>query len=145
MNTKPKLIDPGFLKKIIKNNKEIAQKSVVNNLFSFSCNGVVHLIKNYSDFIFVILFLFFILYMRYKYNSKYKKNKLLGPSEVHVNYIRNKDIVNDKVYNIKDDIETEDILDDNVLKVIKNEISKIDDDEIELEAHDAFQNFTTFQ
>ena len=145
MSTKPKLIDPGFLKKIIKNNKEFAQKSIVNNLFSYSCNSAVHLIKNYSDFIFVILFLFFILYMRYKYNSKNKNNKLLAPNEVQVNYIRNKDFINDKVYNIKDDIETDNILDDNLLKVIKNEISKLDDNEIELEAHNTSQNFSIYK
>lgn len=142
MNIKPKLIEFDVLKKIIKTNKTTAENSVINNLFSYSCKGIVYVIKNYADFIFVLLFLFFILYMRYRYNKQNKK--ISGPNEVHVNYIRNKDIVNDKVYNIKDNVETDDNIDDNILSVIKKEINKLDDDNIELGAFDEFQNYSSY-
>jgi len=142
MNIKPKLIEMDVLKKIIKTNKSTAENSVVNNLFSYTCKGIVYVIKHYADFIFVLLFLFLVLYLRYKYN---KQNKTVsGPNEVHVNYIRNKDIVNDKVYNIKDDVVTEDNVDDNILKVIKNEINKLDDVNMELDAPDTFQNYSAY-
>lgn len=142
MNIKPKLIEFDVLKKIIKTNKTTAENSVINNLFSYSCKGIVHVIKNYADFIFVLLFLFFVLYMRYKYNEQNKK--VSGPNEIHVNYIRNKDIVNDKVYNIKDNVETDDNIDDNILSIIKKEINKLDDDNIELGAFDEFQNYSSY-
>ena len=84
-----------------------------------------------------------IYYAVRKFDNKQNKT-VSGPNEVHVNYIRNKDIVNDKVYNIKDDVVTEDNVDDNILKVIKNEINKLDDVNMELDAPDTFQNYSAY-
>ena len=142
MNIKPKLIELDVLKKIIKTNKTTAENSVINNLFSYSCKGFVYVIKNYADFIFVLLLLCIILYFRYK--NKNIKSNLIQPNEIHVNYIRNKDIVNQNIVNINDEIKSDSKLDDNILSNIKKEINKIDQDNLKPVNLGGLQQFSSY-
>jgi hypothetical protein len=142
MTLKPKLVEGDVVKKLLKYNTTRTDPGVINNTFSYLCKHIVYILRNYADFIFVLLFLFLVLYLRYKYNNNNKK--LTGPNEVHVNYIRNKDIVNNQVYNIKDDIVTEDDIDDNILNIIKKEINNLDDDNIEPVSLDTYQNYSSY-
>ena len=71
MNLKPKLIDTNLAKKIIKNNK-IDNYNIFNDIIIYTSNNIIYFIKNYYDFIIVLLLLSSILYFRYKYNKKLK-------------------------------------------------------------------------
>ena len=131
MSAKPRLIEMNILKKVIKNNKIADEDGVVNNLFKYTGGGVVHIVKNYSDFIVVILFLFIILYLRYKFNKSTKKTSNLASKEIEINYIRNQDIVNNKIISVNDDIKSDDNFDDNLINKVKHEINLIDNDSLQ--------------
>ena len=140
--SKPRLVDPDVFKKVIKANKITSNNGVFQNLFSYTCNGLVYVIKNYSDFIFVLLALFVVLYMRYKYNSQNKKVVL--KNQVEVNYIRNKDYLDGEIYDINDDIKSEEKLDDNIIGAIKKEINKIENKEMEAMPLNGFQSYSEY-
>ena len=129
MSTKPRLIEMNVLKKVIKNNK-LDDEGVVDNLCRYTGGGLVYLVKNYNDFILVILFLFVVLYFRYKLNKKIKKSSNLASKEVEINYIRNQDIINNEVVNISDDIKSDHNLDDNILNHIKKEINNVENESL---------------
>jgi len=131
MSAKPRLIEMNMLKKVIKNNKIADEAGVVNNLFKYTGGCVVHIVKNYSDFIVVILFLFIILYLRYKFNKSTKKTSNLASKEIEINYIRNQDIVNNKIISVNDDIKSDDNFDDNLINKVKHEINLIDNDSLQ--------------
>jgi len=131
MSTKPRLIEMNVLKKVIKNNKIAEEDGVVNNLFKYTGGGLVHIVKNYSDFIFVILFLFIILYLRYKFNKSTKKTSNLASKEIEINYIRNQDIVNNKIVSVNDDIKSDHQFDDNIINKVKQEINMIENDSLQ--------------
>jgi len=142
MELKPKLVEHNILKKIIKSNKVKKNDSVITNLFSYTGNCIVNIIKNYADFIFVLLLLCIILYFRYK--NKNIKSNLIQPNEIHVNYIRNKDIVNQNIVNINDEIKSDSKLDDNILSNIKKEINKIDQDNLKPVNLGGLQQFSSY-
>ncbi len=129
MSTKPRLIEMNVLKKVIKNNK-LDDDGVVNNLFKYTGGGLVYIVTNYNDFILVILFLFIVLYFRYKLNKNIKKNSNLASKEIEINYIRNQDIVNNEIVNINDDIKSDYNLDDNILNHIKKEINNVENESL---------------
>jgi hypothetical protein len=131
MSTKPRLIEMNVLKKVIKNNKIEVEDSVVNSLFKYTGGGLVHIVKNYSDFIFLILFLFIVLYLRYKFNKSTKKSSNLASKEIEINYIRNQDIVNNQIVSINDDIKSDHQFDDNILNRVKKEINLIENDSLQ--------------
>ena len=131
MSAKPRLIEMNILKKIIKNNKIADDDGVVNNLFKYTGGGLVHIVKNYSDFIVVTLFLFIILYLRYKFNKGTKNTSKLASKEIEINYIRNQDIVNNKIISVNDDIKSDDNFDDNLINKVKQEINIIDNDSLQ--------------
>lgn len=120
-----------ILKKVIKNNKIADEDGVVNNLFKYTGGGLVHIVKNYSDFIFVILFLFIVLYLRYKFNKGTNKTSNLASKEIEINYIRNQDIVNNKIISVNDDIKSDDNFDDSLINKVKQEINMIDNDSLQ--------------
>lgn len=127
MSTKPRLVELNVLRKVIKHNRSEVQNGVVDNLFKYTGGGLVHIVKNYSDFILVILFLFIVLYFRWKFNKQVKASKLAS-NQVQINYIRNQDIVNNEIVSVNDDIKSDNQVDDNILNHIKREINKIDHD-----------------
>ena len=129
MSTKPRLIEMNVLKKVIKNNK-LDDEGVVDNLFKYTGGGLVYLVKNYNDFILVILFLFIVLYFRYKLNKNVKKNSNLASKEIKINYIRNQDVINNEIVNINDDIKSDHNLDENILNHIKKEINNIENESL---------------
>ena len=129
MSTKPRLIEMNVLKKVIKNNK-LDDEGVVDNLFKYTGGGLVYLVKNYNDFILVILFLFIVLYFRYKLNKSIKKSSNLASKEIEINYIRNQDVINNEIVNINDDIKSDHNLDDNILNHIKKEINNIENESL---------------
>jgi hypothetical protein len=129
MSTKPRLIEMNVLKKVIKNNK-LDDEGVVDNLFKYTGGGLVYLVKNYNDFILVILFLFIVLYFRYKLNKSIKKSSNLASKEVEINYIRNQDVINNEIVNINDDIKSDHNLDENILNHIKKEINNIENESL---------------
>ena len=75
----------------------------------------------------MILFLFIVLYFRWKFNKQVKASKLAS-NQVQINYIRNQDIVNNEIVSVNDDIKSDNQVDDNILNHIKREINKIDHD-----------------
>ena len=129
MSTKPRLIEMNVLKKVIKNNK-LDDEGIVDNLFKYTGGGLVYIVKNYNDFILVILFLFIVLYFRYKLNKSIKKSSNLASKEVEINYIRNQDVINNEIVNINDDIKSDHNLDDNILNHIKKEINNIENESL---------------
>jgi len=124
MNLKPKLIDTNLAKKIIKNNK-IDNYNVFNDIIVYTSNNIIYFIKNYYDFIIVILLLSSILYFRYKYNKKLNKNY------IQVNYYKNYDYENDKLVNISNDIQSDIKLDDYIKDKIEDKINDIESRDLE--------------
>jgi hypothetical protein len=124
MNLKPKLIDTNLAKKIIKNNK-IDNYNVFNDIIVYTSNNIIYFIKNYYDFIIVILLLSSILYFRYKYNKKLNKNY------IQVNYYKNYDYEDDKLVNISNDIQSDIKLDDYIKDKIEDKINDIESRDLE--------------
>ena len=123
---KPKLIDPNVLEKIVENN--IKKTDNATKLFNFSTNFIIKLINNHIDFILLFLFLIIVLYLRYKYNISQKIKK---PDTVEVNYYRNKNINDDNnMITINDNLESENLNND-FIKVVKNEINKVDYEDLD--------------
>lgn len=132
MSTKPRLVELNVLKKIIKNNKTDANDGIISSLFNYTGGGLVNIVKNYSDFILVILFLFIILYFRYKFNKNNNKNiSNINSKEIEINYIRNQDIVNNEIISINDDIKSNHEVDDNILNKVKKEINTIENGDLQ--------------
>ena len=90
----------------------------------------------------MLLLLCIILYFRYK--NKNIKSNLIQPNEIHVNYIRNKDIVIQNIVNINDEIKSDSKLDDNILSNIKKEINKIDQDNLKPVNLGGLQQFSSY-
>lgn len=124
MNLKPKLIDTNLAKKIIKSNK-IDNYNIFNDIVVYSSNNIIYFIKNYYDFILVLLFLSSILYFRYKYNKKTNKNY------IQVNYYKNYDYEDDKLINISKNIESDIKIDDYIKDRIEDEINDIESRDLE--------------
>lgn len=123
---KPKLIDPNVLEKIMENN--IKKTDNATKLFNFSTNFVIRLINNHIDFILLFLFLIIVLYLRYKYNLSQKIKK---PDVIEVNYYRNKNINDDNnTITINDSVKSQNLNND-FLKVVKNEVNKIDYEDLD--------------
>ena len=124
MNIKPKLIDIEFLESLNKNaqiNKNITKSSKIGGYLSNLC---INFIKNYSDFIIVILFLGIILYFRYKYINKEKEKKNnKKPAILEIDYHRTNNYVDGKIVDTNDKVETSQNIDDNILNSIKDKIS----------------------
>ena len=80
---------------------------------------------------FVILFLFIILYLRYKFNKSIKKTSNLASKEIEINYIRNQDIINNEIVSVNDDIKSDHQFDDNILNKVKQEINIIENDSLQ--------------
>lgn len=70
INIKPKLIDSKLLNHVKKKN---IQSSQLNKICNCLKDYFIYFIKNYYDFILVLLFLFTILYLMHKYNKPKKK------------------------------------------------------------------------
>lgn len=124
MNLKPKLIDTNLAKKIIKNNK-IDNYNIFNDIIVYTSNNIIYFIKNYYDFIIVILLLSSILYFRYKYNKKLNKNY------IQVNYYKNYDYEDDKLVNISKDIKSDIKLDSYIKDKIEDKINEIESKDLE--------------
>ena len=124
MNLKPKLIDTNLAKKIIKNNK-IDNYNIFNDIVSYTSNNIVYFIKNYYDFILVLLLLSSILYFRYKYNKKLNKHY------IQVNYYKNYDYEDDKLVNISKDIKSDVKLDDYIKDKIEDKINDLESRDLE--------------
>ena len=125
-NLKPNLIEPQYLKKVYKSNN-VKNYSLVNSICSYSSNSLIYLIVSYGDLLIALIVLFFILYFRYKYFSNEKNIK---KNEVIVNYIRDQNIT-DGIYEKPDDrIESDEIIDDKLINVIKKEINKVNENEL---------------
>ena len=124
MNLKPKLIDTNLAKKIIKNNK-IDNYNIFNDIILYTSNNIVFFIKNYYDFILVLLLLSSILYFRYKYNKKLNKNY------IEVNYYKNYDYEDDNLVNISKDIQSDVKIDDYIKDKIEDEINNIESRDLE--------------
>ena len=124
MNLKPKLIDTNLAKKIIKNNK-IDNYNIFNDIIIYTSNNIIYFIKNYYDFIIVILLLSSILYFRYKYNKKLNKNF------IQVNYYKNYNYEDDNLINISKDIQSDVKIDDYIKDKIEDEINDIESRDLE--------------
>ena len=127
MNSKPRLIDLDFLKKVSKSNIEKIQSSVTTKVTSYMTNSCLNFIVNYSDMIIVILILGIILYFRYKYNIESKKKKI-KPDILEVNYHRTNDYVNGSVIDTKDNIETSKETSKDIINIVKNKINDFEND-----------------
>ena len=75
MNSKPRLIDLDFLKKVSKSNVQIEEPNISSKVTSYVTQSFTSFIINYSDMIIVLMILGIILYFRYKYNIESKKKK----------------------------------------------------------------------
>ena len=124
MNLKPKLIDTNLAKKIIKNNK-IDNYNIFNDIIVYTSNNIIYFIKNYYDFIIVLLLLSSILYFRYKYNKKLSKNY------IQVNYYKNYNYEDDNLINISRDIQSDVKIDDYIKDKIEDEINDIESRDLE--------------
>lgn len=127
MNSKPRLIDLDFLKKVSKSNIEKIHPSVTTKVTSYMTNSCLNFIVNYSDMIIVILILGIILYFRYKYNIESKKKKI-KPDILEVNYHRTNDYVNGSVIDTKDNIETSKETSKDIINIVKNKINDFEND-----------------
>ena len=140
---RPKLIDVNVLEKVLKKNSISKEKDFVTNIFTFLTKNFVYLIVNYYDFILVLIFLFFILFFRYKYNSNlkifYRK-----PDDIQINYIRNNDIVDNKIVNTNDKMESSHTLNDDLLKIVKQQINQADDNNLKPMNLDNYQSFSSY-
>jgi len=124
MNLKPKLIDTNLAKKIIKNNK-IDNYNIFNDIIIYTSNNIIYFIKNYYDFIIVLLLLSSILYFRYKYNKTLSKN------HIQVNYYKNYNYEDDNLINISKDIQSDVKIDDYIKDKIEDEINDIESRDLE--------------
>ena len=125
-NLKPNLIEPQYLKQVYKSNNS-KNYSLVNSICLYSSNSLIYLIISYGDLLIALIILFFILYFRYKYFSNEKNIK---KNEVVVNYIRDQNIT-DGIYEKPDDrIESDEIIDDKLINIIKKEIKKVNENEL---------------
>ena len=125
-NLKPNLIEPQSLKQVYKSNNS-KNYSLVNSICLYSSNSLIYLIISYGDLLIALIILFFILYFRYKYFSNEKNIK---KNEVVVNYIRDQNIT-DGIYEKPDDrIESDEIIDDKLINIIKKEIKKVNENEL---------------
>tara|TARA_B100000524_G_C23602737_1_gene353222 strand:+ start:201 stop:611 length:411 start_codon:yes stop_codon:yes gene_type:complete len=124
---KPKLVELSVVNKIIKTNIE-SKNDTATNIFKYMGNCMVYYTSNFIDYIILIIFIFLILYYRYKYN---KNQKIIKPDQVHVNYYRHKHIYEDKTETVNDNIETDNELNDDMMKVIRNEINKVDANDLQ--------------
>ena len=124
MNLKPKLIDTNLAKKIIKDNK-IDNYNIFNDIIVYTSNNIIYFIKNYYDFIIVILLLSSILYFRYKYNKTLSKNF------IQVNYYKNYNYEDDNLINISKDIQSDVKIDDYIKDKIEDEINDIESRDLE--------------
>lgn len=138
MNLKPKLIDINLAKKIIKDNK-IDNYNIFNDIISYSSNNIVYFIKNYYDFIIVLLLLSCILYFRYKYNKKLNKNY------IQVNYYKNYDYEDDNLVNISKDIQSDVKIDNYIKDKIEDEINNLELRDLEpININDLSSNFYNY-
>lgn len=125
-NLKPNLIEPQYLKKVYKSNN-VKSYSLVNSICSYSSNSLIYLIVSYGDLLIALIVLFFILYFRYKYFSNEKNIK---KNEVIVNYIRDQNITDGVYEKPVDRIESDELIDDKLINVIKKEINKVNENEL---------------
>ena len=125
-NLKPNLIEPQYLKKVYKSNN-VKSYSLVNSICSYSSNSLIYLIVSYGDLLIALIVLFFILYFRYKYFSNEKNIK---KNEVIVNYIRDQNITDGVYEKPIDRIESDELIDDKLINVIKKEINKVNENEL---------------
>ena len=124
---KPKLVELSVVNKIIKTNIE-SKNDTATNIFKYMGNCMVYYTSNFIDYIILLIFLFLILYYRYKYNKNLKIKK---PDQIHVNYYRHKHIYDDNTETVNDNIETENELNDDMMNVIRNEINKVDTNDLQ--------------
>ena len=124
-NLKPNLIEPQYLKQVYKSNNT-KNYSLVNSICSYSSNSLIYFIVSYGDLLIALIILFFILYFRYKYFSNEKNIK---KNEVIVNYVRDQNIIDGKLYEPNDRIESDSLIDDKLIDVIKKEVKKVNDNE----------------
>lgn len=129
MNSKPKLIDLDFLKKVSgKINKEDKIK-ITSQVGEYVKDSFVSFLKKYSDLIIVILILGIILYFRYKFIIKEKeKSNKLKHTVLEVDYHRTNNYVDGKIIDSKDDIQTSQNIDDDILNTIKNKITNFENE-----------------
>ena len=125
-NFKPNLIEPQYLRKVFKSNN-VEEYSILDNISCYSSNLFIYFIVNYGDLLIAILILFFILYFRYKYFSNEKNIK---KNEVIVNYIRDQNITDGVHEKPVDRIESDELIDDKLINVIKKEINKVNENEL---------------
>lgn len=125
-NLKPNLIEPQYLKQVYKSNNS-KNYSLVNSICLYSSNSLIYLIISYGDLLIALIILFFILYFRYKYFSNEKNIK---KNEVVVNYIRDQNITDGKYGKPDDRIESDEIIDDKLINIIKKEINKVNENEL---------------
>ena len=129
MNSKPKLIDLDFLKKVSNNINKEAKPSVSSKVGGYIKNSFVSFFKNYSDLIIVILILGIILYFRYKYINKEKeKINKIKPTILEVDYHRTNNYVDGKIIDTNDNIETSQNVDDDILNSIKDKITNFENE-----------------
>ena len=124
-NLKPNLIEPQYLKQVYKSNNS-KNYSLVNSICLYSSNSLIYLIISYGDLLIALIILFFILYFRYKYFSNEKNIK---KNEVVVNYIRDQNIIDGKLLDPDDRIESDTLIDDKLINVVKKEIQKVNSNE----------------
>lgn len=129
MNSKPKLIDLEFLKKISNNINREAKPTVSSKVGGYIKDSFINFIKNYSDLIIVIIILGVILYFRYKYINKEKeKINKIKPTILEVDYHRSNNYVDGKIIDTNDNIETSQKVDDDILNSIKDKITNFENE-----------------
>ena len=130
MHIKPKLIDNSVIEKMKKHNRK---KKPESKIYKIIKNKTTRFFEKYSSILFIIVGITIILYLRYKQNIKYKKmNK--KPDYIEVNYIKNNDFIENKLVDVKDNIEIKENTTDkeyNILDIVKDEINKFDSNELE--------------
>lgn len=127
MNSKPKLIDLEFLKKISGSVNKEKDPSISSKVGGYIKDSFVHFFTNYSDLIIVIMILSTILYFRYKFimNEKIKKKK---PDVLEVNYHRTNDYIDGSLVNTKDNMDTSRDIDNDIMRVVKDKIIDFEND-----------------
>ena len=127
MNSKPKLIDLDFLKKVSKSNVQIEEPNISSKVTSYVTQSFTSFIINYSDMIIVLMILGIILYFRYKYNIESKKKKK-KPDLLEVNYHRTNDYLNGEVIDTRYKIDTNRETNDEIMDIVKNKINDFDNE-----------------
>lgn len=127
MNSKPRLIDLDFLKKISKSNVEIEQPNISSKVTNYVTQSFTNFIINYSDMIIVLMILGIILYFRYKYNIESKK-KNKKPDLLEVNYHRTNDYLNGEVIDTRYKIDTNKETNNEIMDIVKNKINDFDNE-----------------